>query len=128
METIKLYRCTCGEDVYESDTNCVACNAPVDPTLFKEVPTNEIKQTPRHDRRVRKVIISPQSMIQFLREGVNHVTENALPLDARLAGAGYDYYQNGFVLFVASKEFAFVPEGTTAPDHPPIAVRTDITQ
>jgi|CXWL01.1.fsa_nt_gi hypothetical protein len=34
---IKVYRCVCGEDVYEDDDQCINCRRPVEPGKLEEV-------------------------------------------------------------------------------------------
>lgn len=122
METIKMYVCECGEDVYEGETNCVACNRETDPSKLIDLPVDQIKKNPRNDRRVRRVTVAPHAVVQFLRSG-GKVFQNALPADATFVGGGYDFFTNEFVIFVRSREFAFVAEGESAPHHGSIGLK-----
>lgn len=123
METIKMYVCECGEDVYEGEANCVACNRVTDPSKLADLPVDKIKKQPRNDRRVRRVEVQPYGLAQMLRSG-GKIVQNALPPDATPVGGTFDAFNNTFVLFVRSREFAFVPEGESAPTHPPIGFQT----
>lgn len=42
MESIKCYQCSCGEDMYEDDTECVNCGKAMDIGKLKDEPLHEI--------------------------------------------------------------------------------------
>ena len=42
MKKVRVYRCECGEDVYEGQGDCVACGRPEDPEQLQEVEIADI--------------------------------------------------------------------------------------
>jgi hypothetical protein len=43
MKTVLTYDCECGESIYEDDSACINCEAPVDKSRLKEEEIADIK-------------------------------------------------------------------------------------
>lgn len=81
-------------------------------------------------RRLRRVRMSPQVMIQLLQGGLDtsHVIENALPTDAKFSGHSrkdvwMDPVFGDLIFFVQSEEFEVVHDHEEIPLHPDIMFR-----
>jgi hypothetical protein len=68
------------------------------------------------ERKIKRVEITPEVLVNMLKGGTWTITENPLPEDARLCGAGilpfdFDYKKGVVVLIVESETYEPVPVG-----------------
>lgn len=78
------------------------------------------------DRRIKRVDITPEFLVQMLKGGTFTIEANPLPEDAQLIGGGvcnfdFDHKKGLIVLMVESKEYDPVPVGMTV-DQAPLTV------
>jgi len=74
----------------------------------------------RNVRRLRRVLITPQIFIEFMKHGGDAVSvvQHELPDDAEYVGASFDPLRLSVWLFVSSREFEEVAEHDPVPEHP----------
>ena len=74
-------------------------------------------------RRLKRVEITPEALVSFMKAGGHDVIANALPKDARLVnagvtGCGFDHVKNLIVLLVESETYEPSPTGKVIPPAP----------
>jgi len=80
----------------------------------------------QHPARHRALYISPEIWLSLLEEGAKlraDVTQNGIPIGAKLVRATYLELRHAFCLIIEHESFEPVPAGRPIPEHPDVQLR-----
>jgi len=67
-------------------------------------------------RRIRRLLLSPESLLRTLANGALTKTLQGVPHDAKVGGGGYDLHKDVFVLLIEHESFEPLNDGDMIPE------------